>query len=509
VAAAGVGGYATVGGVDLIMERRIIERDHGSGFTRREFFSRLGDGLHGSALAWLLGGDLFSGNPALASSVEGQGPYDLKPKRAHFQPKAKSVIHLFMNGGPSQVDLFDPKPMLSKFAGSAAPRDIINQIEFANQVGGLLPSPFKFARHGRSGTEVSELLPYLSECVDDIALIRSMYGEHFNHEPALYLMHSGRTLSGRPSLGSWVVYGLGSENQDLPAYVVLDDPKGLPINSIQNWQSGWLPPVYQGTRFRSEGPPLLNLKPREELPSPLVDAQRALLRRLDEAHRQNRPAQPELEARISNYELAARMQVTATDALDLTRESEQTKEMYGLNREATASYGKRCLMARRLVERGVRFVQIYIEGQIWDAHSDLDKSLRYSCEKTDQPAAALLKDLKQRGLFDSTLVIWGGEFGRMPLSQVSDRGIAAGRDHGPNGFSLWMAGGGVKGGVVYGNTDEIGHKAAENRVSVHDFHATMLHLLGMNYRDLVYQRHGLNERLTDQFPARVVSEILT
>jgi Protein of unknown function (DUF1501) len=209
-----------------------------------------------------------------------------------------------MNGGPSQVDLFDPKPMLSKLAGSAAPRDIVNQIEFANQVGGLLPSPFKFTPHGKSGIEVSELLPHLSECVDDIALIRSMYGEHFNHEPALYLMQSGRTLPGRPSLGSWVVYGLGSENQDLPTYVVLDDPKGLPINSIQNWQSGWLPPVYQGTRFRSEGPPPLNLKPREKLPSPLVEAQRALLRRLDAAHRQNRPGQPELEARIANYEPA-------------------------------------------------------------------------------------------------------------------------------------------------------------------------------------------------------------
>jgi hypothetical protein len=468
----------------------------------------MADGLHGSALAWLLGGDLFSSNPALATSVESQGPYDLTPKSAHFPAKAKSVIHLFMNGGPSQVDLFDPKPMLNKLAGSAAPRDIVNQIEFANQVGGLLPSPFKFTRHGKSGIEVSELLPHLSECVDDIVLIRSMYGEHFNHEPALYLMQSGRTLPGRPSLGSWVVYALGSENQDLPAYVVLDDPKGLPVNSIQNWQSGWLPPVYQGTRFKSEGPPLLNLKSREELPNPLVEAQRALLRRLDEAHRQNRPGQPELEARIANYELAARMQMSATDALDLSQESEQTKEMYGLNQELTASYGKRCLMARRLVERGVRFVQIYIEGQIWDAHSDLDKSLRYSCGKTDQPAAALLKDLKQRGLLDNTLVIWGGEFGRMPLSQVSDSGTAAGRDHGPNGFSLWMAGGGVKGGFVYGNTDDIGHKAEENRVSVHDFHATMLHLLGLNYRDLVYQRHGLNERLTDQFPARVVSEIL-
>ena len=480
-----------------------------STLSRRDFFSGFGGGLHGAALAWLLGTDLFSPNPSLASiPEEGRAVYDLKPRPPHFPPKAKAVIQLFMNGGPSQVDLFDPKPILSKFAGSAPSRDIVNEIEFANEVGSLLPSSFKYSKHGKSGIEVSELMPHLSECVDDIALIRSMYGEHFNHEPALYLMHGGRTLPGRPSLGSWVVYGLGSENQNLPAYIVLDDPKGLPINSVQNWQSGWLPPIYQGTRFRSEGLPLLNLKPREELPSPLVEAQRALLRRMDELHRQKHPGQPDLDARIANYELAARMQITATDALDLSQESEQTKEMYGLNQEITASYGRRCLMARRLVERGVRFVQIYIEGQIWDAHSDLENSLRYSCGKTDKPAAALLRDLKQRGLLDSTLVIWGGEFGRMPLSQVRDNTGSAGRDHNPSGFSIWMAGGGVKGGMALGATDDLGHKAVENRVSVHDFHATILHLLGMNYRDLVYQRHGLNERLTDQFPARVVSEML-
>src|SRR5213083_185918 len=433
-----------------------------STLSRRDFFSGFSYGLHGAALAWLLGTDLFSANPSLApGQEEGRPVYDLKPRRPHFHPKAKSVIQLFMNGGPSQVDLFDPKPILSKFAGSAPSRYIVNEIEFANEVGSLLPSSFKYSKHGKSGVEVSELMPHLSECVDDIALIRSMYGEHFNHEPALYvrppcmrysagsmygehfnhepalyLMHGGRTLPGRPSLGSWVVYGLGSENQNLPAYIVLDDPKGLPINSVQNWQSGWLPPIYQGTRFRSEGLPLLNLKPREELPSPLVEAQRTLLRRLDELHRQKHSGQPDLDARIANYELAARMQITATDALNLSQESEETKEMYGLNQEITASYGKRCLMARRLVERGVRFVQIYIEGQIWDAHSDLEKSLRYSCGKTDKPAAALLRDLKQRGLLDSTLVIWGGEFGRMPLSQVRDNTGSAGRDHNPSGFSI-------------------------------------------------------------------------
>lgn len=470
---------------------------------RREFFSRLSDGLYGTALATLLGEDLFASNPALA----GNAVHDLNPRAPHYRPQAKSVIHLFMNGGPSQVDLFDPKPELARLAGSAPPRDILNKIEFADQVGGLLPSPYKFNRHGRCGMELSELLPHLGEVVDDITLVRSMHGEHFNHEPAIYLMHSGRTLPNRPSLGSWVVYGLGSETQNLPGYVVLDDPKGLPINREQNWQSAWLPPVYQGTRFRSEGPPVLNLESRRKLPSDLIEAERALLRRLDLAHRDARPREPELDARIASYELAARMQLATSDALDLSQEDEATREMYGLNDELTRSYGKRCLMARRLVERGVRFVQIFIEGQIWDAHTNLEKSLTYSCGKTDRPAAALIKDLKRRGLLEETLVIWGGEFGRMPLAQVADRG-ADGRDHGPDGFSIWMAGGGVKGGLTYGATDDIGHKAADQRVSVHDFHATLLHLLGMNYRDLVYRRHGLDERLTDQFPARVVEEIL-
>lgn len=467
--------------------------------SRRHFFSRLIDGVQGAALASLATADL--------ARATAPGQYDLSPKQPHFAPKAKAVIHLFMNGGPSQVDLFDPKPALQKFAGSAPSRDIVNQIEFADQIGVMMPSPFAFRRYGKCGMEMTELMPHLGSVVDEIAFIRSMYGEHFNHEPSLYLMHSGRTLPGRPSLGAWVTYGLGSVNQNLPAYVVLDDPKGLPINLTQNWQAGWLPPLYQGTRFRSEGLPLLNLKPPEELPSPLVEAQRDVLRALDQAHRARRPGVGELDARIASYELAARMQLAATDALDLNQESEATREMYGLHEEATQSYGRRCLMARRLVERGVRFVQIFIEGQIWDTHSDLEKSLRYCCAKTDRPIAALLRDLKQRGLLDSTLVFWGGEFGRMPISQIRAGGTA-GRDHGPGGFTMWMAGGGVKGGTIHGSTDEIGYKAVENRVSVHDFHATMLHLLGLRFRDLAFTRHSLPERLTDQYPARVVSEIL-
>jgi hypothetical protein len=458
------------------------------------------DGLHGAALASILGADLFTANRAQAAV------YDLKPKAPHIPAKAKSVIHLFMNGGPSQVDLFDPKPDLKRLAGSAPSRELSFAISNGKDSGTLMPSPFEFRHAGKSGIEMSEMIPHIAGCADDIALIRSMYGEHANHEPALFLMHTGRTISSRPSIGAWVAYGLGTENQNLPAYVVLDDPKGLPINGISNWQSAWLPPIYQGTRFRAEGTPVLNLQPRPEIPAPLVEAERNLLRKLDEAHREMRPYQPELDARISSYELAARMQMAATDALDLNQESEATREAYGLNNPVSESYGKRCLMARRLVERGVRFVQLYIENQIFDSHSDLQGSLRYACGKTDQPIAALLKDLKQRGLLDSTLVVYGGEFGRLPMSQGA--GKAAGRDHGPQGFSVWMAGGGTRGGHIHGSTDEIGFKAAENRVSVHDFHATVLHLLGLNHRDLVLERNGLKERLTDQTPARVVTEVL-
>ncbi len=472
--------------------------------TRRTFFSRMSDGLYGAALASLLGADLCEASPAAAPTAP--QAYDIKKKSPHFEPKAKSIIQLFMNGGPSQVDLFDPKPALQKFAGQPPSRDLASEIRAVAQAGGMMPSPFKFTKHGRSGMEISELLPNLAKRADDLAVIRSMYTEHIAHEFALFLIHTGRILPGRPSMGAWVVYGLGSESQNLPAYVVLDDPKGLPINGIQNWQAGWLPSVYQGTRVRSEGSPLLNLKPHEDWPDPVVEISRSLLRRMDASHHARRPGATDLEARISNYELAARMQIEAPEALDISKESEATREMYGLNDEITASYGKRCLMARRLVERGVRFVQIYIDGNLWDHHSDLVKGLRQTCGATDQPAAALLTDLKQRGLLDSTLVVWGGEFGRLPISQGS-AGPNVGRDHNASGFTVWMAGGGVKGGMIYGSTDEIGYKAVENRVSVHDYHATILHALGMNHRDLVFHREGRRERITDEYPVRVVNEI--
>ncbi len=465
--------------------------------TRRDFFSRISDGLMGTALAGLLANDLEAK----------QNLHDLSPKKPHHAPRAKSVIQLFMNGGPSQVDLFDHKPALTKYAGQAPSRDLAAEVRAVRETGGLMPSPYQFAKHGQSGIELSEMLPHLAKVVDDICVIRSMYTSHIAHEAALFLMHGGRILPTRPSLGSWITYGLGSENQNLPAYVVLDDPKGPPINFISNWQSGWLPAVYQGTRMRSEGSPILNLQAKQEYPGTIVDLSRSLLHKMDLAHKNSHAGNVELEARIANYELAARMQMEATNALDLSKESESTKEAYGMNEERTASYGKRCLMARRLVERGVRLVQIYIESQIWDNHNKLRPGLEYACGKTDQPAAALIKDLKQRGLLDSTLVVWGGEFGRLPIAQ--DPGPNAGRDHGPSGFSIWMAGGGIKGGTTYGSTDEIGYRAAENKVSVHDFHATVLHLLGMKDRNLVFEREGRQERITDEFPARVLTDIIS
>jgi len=469
--------------------------------TRRNFFNSVVNGLHGAALTSLLTNDLFAAEAA-ATAV-----YDLKPKAPHFPGKAKSVIQLFMNGGPSPVDLFDPKPTLKRLAGTKPSRELSYAISNGRNPGVLFPSPYEFKKRGQSGLEISEMLPHIAECADDLAVIRSMYAEHANHEPALFFIHTGRIVSTRPTMGAWITYGLGTENQNLPAYVVLDDPKGLPINGIMNWQSAWLPPIYQGTRFRTEGAPVLNLEPRPDIPTPLVEAERTLLRRLNESHRKQRPYQPELDARITSYELAANMQMEASDALDLTKESEATREAYGLNDPATESYGKRCLMARRLVERGVRMVQLYIEEQIFDSHANLQSSLGYACKKTDKPVAALLKDLKQRGLLDTTLVVWGGEFGRLPMTQGEAK--AAGRDHNQYAFSVWMAGGGVKGGTAYGATDDIGFKVAENPVSVHDYHATILHQLGLNARDLFIERTGLKERLTDQYPARVVKEILT
>jgi hypothetical protein len=473
-------------------------------FTRRDFFDRVADGLYGVALTTLLSGDLYGASTA----TEERAVYDLKKRAPHFEPKAKSVIHLFMNGGPSQMDLFDPKPMLEKHHGEPYFDKVAADLTTPETAGGLMRSPFKFKQFGKAGTWVSDALPHFTEVVDDVALIRSMHTMHPNHEPALFAIQSGRIIPGRPSMGSWVVYGLGTENQSLPAYVVLDDPLGLPINGTQNWQAGFLPPVYQGTRIRSTGSPILNLTPEVEAPNEVVQAGRDLLSRLDQIHKKKHPNQLQLDARIASYELAAKLQIEATDALDIGKESKETLEMYGVGQEPTDSYARRCLMARRLVERGVRFVQLYINGQIWDNHSFLARDMKAAAERTDKPVAALIMDLKQRGLMKDTLVIWGGEFGRMPIAQMENGLESAGRDHNPHAFTLWMAGAGIKPGTVLGSTDELGHQAIEDRVSVTDWHATILHLLGLDYQRLVFDQNGLKEKLTSVLEARVVNQIL-
>jgi hypothetical protein len=357
---------------------------------------------------------------------------------------------------------------------------------------------------------VSDALPHTARHVDDLALVRSLFTTNITHEPALYLIQTGRMISGHPTLGSWVIYGLGSESQNLPAYIVLDDPLGLPINGVENWGAGLLPPIYQGTRFRSTGSPVLNLRPEKADPLAVASVQRELLHELDQLHQAKHPGQPNLQARIASYELAARMQLSSSEALDLSRESQRTLELYGIGKEPTDSYGRRCLIARRLIERGVRFVQLYINAQIWDNHTGLATDMKAACDRTDQPIAGLLTDLQLRGLLDETLVVWGGEFGRLPIAQLSaDKDEKkSGRDHNKNAACCWFAGGGVKGGTTYGSTDEIGLAAAENKVSVPDWHATILHLLGLDHEQLFIDQHGLREKLTGVLPAKVIRGIL-
>jgi hypothetical protein len=469
--------------------------------SRRDFFRSVSGGICGAALAHLLAEDVRADTAAHT---------DLRLRPPHFPARANAVIHLFQNGGPSQMDLFDPKPTLEKLHGKPYFDKIAGEVEFIKDAGAILRSPFKFKQHGKCGAWVSEVMPHLAVVVDELAFIRSMYTTNLTHEPAIYIIQSGKMAPGRPAWGSWVVYGLGSENQNLPAYVVLDDPKGLPVNGVENWQAGFLPPVFQGTRFRSTGSPVLNLKPDVAPPAGVVKSERDLIARLDRLHMEERPRHPELDARIASYELAARMQIEATDALDISKEPAAVQEMYGIGREPTDSYGRRCLIARRLVERGVRFVQLYINAQIWDTHTNLAGELRTACDRTDRPVAALIRDLKQRGLLDSTLVVWGGEFGRLPIAQLpADKDERkAGRDHNKNAFCTWMAGGCVKPGTTYGATDELGLKAVENRVSVPDWHATLLHLVGLRYDQLFVETNGLKEKLTGVEEARVVQGIL-
>ena len=466
------------------------------GPTRREALSRLGGGFGGLVLAALLGDRAVRADepPALRTD------FNVRPRPVHVPARAKSVIQLFMHGGPSHVDLLDPKPMLTKHDGQPPPKEVADDEKLT---GNLFKSPYRFGRHGSSGLEFSETLPHIARHADQIAVVRSMFTMHRNHEQAIWAMHTGLTIAGRPTLPAWVAYGLGTENQELPAYVVLPESRGLPVDGIRNWSNGWLPPVYQGTPFRSEGLPVLNLRPRTPRPAEVERGRLDLLSQLNIEHRERHPGELELDARIASFELAARMQLSATDALDLSQESTATQAMYGLDRPITRSYGARCLMARRLVERGVRFVQIFMAGQPWDTHANNAVGTRSCCEQTDLPVAGLLTDLKQRGLLEQTLVVWGGEFGRTPGSQGKD-----GRDHHPYGFSIWLAGGGIAGGQTYGATDDFGYHAVADRCHVSDLHATILQLLGLDFNRLSFPRQGRDERLTDVHPAKILTRLL-
>jgi hypothetical protein len=458
--------------------------------TRREVLSRLGGGLGGLALAALVG----------EASADGPRAHDLQAKPPHFPARAKAVIQLFMHGGPSQVDLLDPKPMLTRYDGQAPPPEVADDERLT---GNLLKSPYRFHKHGQSGLEFSETLPHIARHADRIAVVRSMYTEHRNHEQALWMMHTGLIVAGRPSIGSWVAYALGTENQNLPAYIVLPDPRGLPVDGIRNWSSGWMPPLYQGMQFRSGGVPVLNLQPRTPRPPAIEENRFRLLQEMNAQHRARHPDELELDARIASFEMAARMQLSAGDALDINQETPATHRLYGLDNPTTRAYGVRCLMARRLVERGVRFIQLFMSGQPWDTHGSNAVQTRSCCEQTDLPVGGLLTDLAQRGLLDSTLVFWGGEFGRTPGAQNRD-----GRDHHPYGFSVWLAGGGIQGGQVHGATDDFGYHAAVERCSVADLHATMLHQLGLDYQRLSFPRHGRDERLTDVSQPRLLRRLI-
>lgn len=408
-----------------------------------------------------------------------------------IQPRATSVICLFQNGGPSQMDLFDPKPELTRWHGKPYPAGDL-ETHFDKQKGNVLGSPYRFRRYGQSGLELCELLPHTGTIADEITLVRSMKTGSVDHEAALRMIHSGRLFAGMPTLGSWVTYALGTENQNLPSYVVLSDPGGLPIDGEKNWSSGWLPAVYQGTVFRSGPSPVLNLQSPDGVSA---EARRNQLRYLEKLNRRQSaryPENSELTARIANFETAARMQTSVPELLDLSDETEATRSLYGIENPAIAEYGARCLTARKLVEQGVRFVGVYMSGQPWDTHSRNAESLKGLCARTDQPSAALVKDLRQRGLLDSTIVIWTGEFGRLPISQGSD-----GRDHNRHAFSLWIAGGGFRQGHVYGSTDPFGYAAVENIVNVQDLHATLLSSLGLDHTRLTVPYDGRDTSLTD------------
>ena len=446
----------------------------------------------------------FAGLCAAEHAQAARNP--LAPRQPDFVPRAKRVIWLFMHGGPSQVDLFDPKPELTKFAGQPLPESFGQVMTRRDVAKNPLLGPIKpFRPRGDSGIEISDFLPHLAECADDLFVIRSMHGDSVNHPQSVYQMNTGSILMGKPSVGSWVAYGLGSENQNMPAFVVLPDPGGGLKGGPPAWGSGFLPATYQGVTMRPGAAPILDLRPQEQITAPQQRNILDLVQRLNQRHLLERAGDDELAARVSAYELAFRMQAEAPELVDISQETEQTHSLYGLDSPRTKEFGQRCLLARRMLESGVRFVQLYAGGTVgWDAHDNVLKNHTEHCEKTDKPIAGLLHDLRQRGMLDDTLVIWGGEFGRMPMSEQGK-----GRDHSPWGYSYWLAGAGIRGGRTYGATDAIGLRATEDKVHVRDFHATILHLLGIDHKYLSVLHHGLEERLTGPTESHVVQAVLS
>ena len=474
------------------------------GQTRREFVWQMGNGFAGLALA-----DLLSREGILSSRAFGSASNNpLAAKPSHFAPRAKSCIFLMMNGAPSQVDTFDYKPELERYAGKQLPagKKYINS--GGRKVGYLTPAWRPFRPGGQSGLLVSDYFPRVREHADKLCVLNSCHTDSHAHGSALVAMNTGKTLIGRPSLGSWAVYGLGTENENLPGYVVILDKRGGPISGQPNWASGFIPGSYSGTLFRPVGTPILDLDGPPHLSPEAQRHQLDLLGKLNAKHLNERPGGRELAARINSYELAYRMQSATPEAVDLSQESQATLDAYGIGKQPTDEYGRNCLIGRRLVERGVRFIQLYSGGghleETWDAHAGIESNHGQHAAEVDQPISALLTDLEQRGLLDETLVVWGGEFGRMPFSEGKN---APGRNHNPYGFSMWFAGGGVKGGMNYGSTDEFGFEAVENKIHLHDLHATILHLMGLDHELLTYFHQGREESLTD-VGGKVISDIL-
>jgi hypothetical protein len=468
--------------------------------TRRHFFSECGLGVGKMALAGLLARDAIAAEGPRAIT----GP--LAPKPPHFPGKARAVIQLFMAGAPSQLELFDHKPKLAEIEGKPIPPEVIGgqRYAFIRPDAAVLGPQFKFARHGQSGAEISEMLPWLAGVVDEIAIVRSCRTDQFNHAPAQIFMNCGFAQPGRPSIGSWVTYGLGSESDELPAFVVMSTGAGISGGSA-NWSSGFLPSMYTGTRFRNAGDPILNVGQPAGADGRLAADTLDVVGSLNRA-RLAADGDPEIATRIASYEMAHRLQTSAPELMDLSQETAETLALYGCT-PAEASFARACLLARRLVERGVRFVTIYHEG--WDGHSDVAGNVRGNCEKTDRASAALVTDLRRRGMLDSTLVVWGGEFGRTPMVEASAvLGRSKGRDHHPNAFTMWLAGGGIRPGITHGATDELGFHVASDEVHVHDLQATVLHCLGLDHERLTFRHAGRDFRLTDVH-GRVVNAILS